>query len=159
MSTQVQVENPIRRIRIHLHVGSDRLAATDDPVFVGLRGPSGREFRLALARGRALRRKGDEHYVFGPKDDADTNVDHPTLNDPTTPVLDADTVEGVYVRKRQEPIPNVRGMGEMDDRLQLESIEVRIESANGERVYRREGPIWLGLTCGLSFDLPAVDEG
>lgn len=157
MAADVQTENPIQRIRVHLHVGSDRLAATDDPVFLGLRGPTGREFRLALARGKALRRKGDERYVFGPKDDRETNVAHASLNDPTTPALDGNAVEGVYLRKRQEAIPNVRGLGEMDDRLQLESAEVRIECADGERVYRREGPIWLGLNCGLTLDLAPVD--
>jgi hypothetical protein len=147
----------IQRIVVLLHMGSDRLAATDDPVFLGLRGPVGREFRLGLGHGKALRRKGEERYVFGAPDDAETNVASPELNDPTAPPLDAEQVTGVYLRKRQEPIPNVRGHGELDDRLQLDGIEVEIETARGARRYRREGPIWLGLACGLSFDLAPVD--
>lgn len=148
----------IQRIVVRLQVGSDRMAGTDDPVFLGLRGPAGREFRLGLARGKALRRKGEERYVFGAPDDGETNVASPELNDPTHPPLDADHVVGIYLRKRQEPIPNVRGHGELDDRVQLEEVQVELEGENGTRRYRREGPIWLGLACGLSFDLSRVDD-
>ena len=133
------------------------MAATDDPVFLGLRGPAGREFRLALHRGKALRRKGDERYVFGAPEDPETNVANPVWNDPTAPALDAAGIDAVYLRKRQEPIPNVRGVAELDDRLQLESVEVVIESANGKRTFRRQGPVWLGLACGLTFELPPAD--
>lgn len=147
----------IQRIVVDLHVGSDRMAATDDPVFLGLRGPAGREFRLGLAKGKSLRRQGEERYVFGSPGDGETNVANPELNDPTTPSLDAGHVSGLYVRKRQEPIPNVRGFGELDDRLQLDRVSVEIVSTNGTRRYGRQGPVWLGLACGLSFDLAPTD--
>jgi len=151
------VANSIQRIVVQIQVGSDRLAATDDPVFLGLRGPAGREFRLSMAHGKSLRRKGKERYVFGGPGDAETNVASPELNDPTSPPLVAEHVTGVYLRKRQEPIPNVRGVGELDDRLQLEHAEVELESDSGTRRFRRQGPVWLGLACGLSFDLPPAD--
>ena len=159
MSAAPALARPVRRIVVRLRVGSDRMAATDDPVFLGLRGPSGREFRIAPARGRALRRKGDERYVFGAPGDPETNVAHAELNDPTHPAVDAARIEGVYLCKRQEPIPNVRGVGELDDRLQLEEAEVEIEGQDGRsQIYRREGPIWLGLACGLSLDLSPADR-
>ena len=41
----------LRRIVVDVEVGKDRMAASDDPVFLGLRGPDGREFRLAHAKG------------------------------------------------------------------------------------------------------------
>jgi len=154
---EVTIEEPIQRIVVHVRVGDDRMAATDDPVFLGLRGPTGREFRLALAHGKSLRRKGDERYVFGPPGGAEVNVAHREWNDPSTPPLDARHVTGVYLRKRQEPIPNVRGVAELDDRLQVERVEVQIESHGGIRTFHRQGPIWLGLACGQSFDLMAAD--
>ncbi|MBW2445874.1 MAG: hypothetical protein JRG83_08110 [Deltaproteobacteria bacterium] len=147
----------IQRIVLRLQMGSDRMAATDDPVFLGLRGPVGREFRVALGKGKTFRRKGEERYVFGAAGDAEANVANPALNDPTTPALDASQVTGLYLRKRQEPIPNVRGHGELDDRLQLEAINVEVVSQSGTRRFHREGPIWLGLTCGLSIDLARAD--
>lgn len=148
----------IQRIEVRLDMGTDRMAGTDDPVFLGLRGPQGREFRLALARGKAFRRKGEERYVIGAKDDSETNIADPVLNDPTEPTLELDPITGIYLRKRQEPIPNVRGFGELDDRLQVQAIEVILHGAEGTRRYHRAGPIWLGLACGLSFDLALAEE-
>jgi len=147
----------IQRIVVHLQVGSDRMAGTDDPVFLGLRGPAGREFRLALGKGKAFRRKGEERYVIGAPGDEETNLASPALNDPTTPALAIDQITGVYLHKRQEPIPNVRGFGEMDDRLQLDAIDVEIVGTDGSRRFHRKGPIWLGLACGLSCDLAPAD--
>jgi hypothetical protein len=149
----------IQRIVVQLHVGSDRMAGTDDPVFLGLRGPAGREFRLLLGKGKTFRRKGEERYVFGAPGDEETNVAHADLNDPTTPPLDAAGITGVYLCKRQEPIPNVRGFGEMDDRLQLDSVSVEIASTSGTRRFERSGPLWLGLTCGLSCELAPAGDG
>jgi hypothetical protein len=59
-----------------------------------------------------------------------------------------------------EPIPNVRGVGEMDDRLELEEIEVEIYAADSPkpRRYFRQGPLWLGLVCGLSVEVAAIVE-
>lgn len=148
----------IERIVVLLHVGSDRMAGTDDPVFLGLRGPAGREFRLSFGHGKTFRRKGEERYVLGAPGHEETNVAQAELNDPTAPPLDPGQVTGVYLVKRQDPIPNVRGFGEMDDRLQLERVTVELVSTNGTRRFRRNGPIWLGLTCGLSVDLAPVDD-
>lgn len=151
--------NAIQRIVVELRVGSDRMAATDDPVFLGLRGPMGREFRIAPAKGKSLRREGEERYVFGAAGDGEVNVAEPALNDPTQPGLDAGGVESVYVIKRQDAFPNVRGMGELDDRLQLEEATVRLECADGSvRTFQRKGPLWLGLTCGLTCDLPPASD-
>lgn len=151
------IEQPIVRIVLRLQMGNDRMAATDDPVFLGLRGPAGREFRVAPAHGKSLRRGGDERFVFGAPGDAETNVAEPALNDPTTPALDAAKIEGIYLMKRQDAFPNVRGMGELDDRLQLESVEATLECADGsKRRFARSGPIWLGLTSGLTLDLAAA---
>ena len=150
----------IRRIEIRIQVGQDRLAATDDPIFLGLGGPCGREFRLHPAHGHGFRRGKEDHFVLAGPGDADTNVERPELNDPTSPPLDADGITAVYLRKGFEPIPNVRALGEMDDRLEVEQIEVRIVTGEPEaRRYARGGPLWLGLVCGHSFEIPRVDAG
>lgn len=147
----------IVRIGVRIQVGKHLMAASDDPLFLGLRGPAGREFRLRLAKGRSLRRGSEDHYVLGAGDDAATNVAQPELNDPTRPRLAVGGVESVYLRKGQEPIPNVRGTGEMDDRLEVERAEVEIESDSGTVRFVREGPIWLGLEAGQLMEIPRVD--
>jgi len=40
----------------------------------------------------------------------------------------------------------------MDDRLELAQVDIEIHSGDGAAPLRfsRSGPIWLGLTCGLS---------
>lgn len=136
-------------------MGQSLLAASDDPLFLGLSGASGREFRLDLARGRPLRRGATDHYVLGAPEDSTTNVKHPELNDPTAPPLDLDAIDGVYLRKGTDPIPNVRGVAELDDRLEVLSVEVDLHG-QGLAVpvrFARRGPIWLGLAAGLRFDL------
>jgi hypothetical protein len=153
--------SPIQSIGVRLRVGDDLMAASDDPLFLGLSGEAGREFRLTLARGKSLRRGHTDYFRLGSPDDSATNVDHANLNDPTAPAIDAAAITGVYLRKGFEPIPNVRGVGEMDDRLEVVELEVEIE-VQGQpkaRRYFREGPIWLGLICGLRLEVPRVDEG
>jgi hypothetical protein len=149
----------LRRIVITVQVGHDRLAGTDDPIFLGLRGPHGREFRLEPSRGKGWRRGTEERFVLAGESDPETNVARPELNDPATPAIDAAGVTGVYLRKGLEPIPNVRGLGEMDDRIQLESVSVELH-ADGRpaplRFARRE-PVWLGLVCGMKVDVPPAD--
>ncbi len=113
-------------IRVRIRVGDDRMAASDDPLFLGLRGPAGREFRLAFAHGRGLRRGAEDVYVLGPAGAPGVNVAHPELNDPTRPPIVPSAITGAYLRKGQEPIPNVRGFGEMDDRLQVAEVEVEV---------------------------------
>jgi len=144
------------RIRVRLVVGESRMAASDDPLFLGLAGPCGREFRLELAKGHARRRGHEDIYVLGKPDDPDTNVAHPEFNDPTTPPIDAKSIASVYLRKGFEPIPNVRGIGELDDRLEIVDAEVELESEGSAKAARfsRSGPIWLGLVAGLRFELP-----
>jgi hypothetical protein len=145
-----------------VRVGDTLMAGSDDPLFLGLLGPSGREFRLRLARGKSLRRGHVDHFQLGPAKDAATNVEHADLNDPTAPPIDADAVTGVYLRKGLDPIPNVRGIGEMDDRLQVLEVEVEIEvdlaGQPGTRRYFREGPLWLGLVSGMRVEVPRVDD-
>lgn len=150
----------IRRIEVSVRVGTDRMAASDDPLFLEVWGPAGREFRLSPARGKALRRGAEETYVLAGAGDADTNVGFPELNDPTAPPIPLAGVTGVSLRKGQEPIPNVRGHGEMDDRLQVLSIEVRLVPDDGTpaRRFAREGPFWLGLVCGERISLPPAVE-
>lgn len=153
--------SPIVRIEVRLKIGGSRMAASDDPVFLGLRGPAGREFRLALARGHAFRRGQADLFVLAAPDAPETNVAHPRLNDPTSPPLDVAGVESLYLRKGFDPIPNVRGVGEMDDRLEIEEAEVELHSEGLAKPARfaRQGPIWLGLVAGLRFELPRVDGG
>jgi hypothetical protein len=137
------------------------MSGSDDPLFLGLSGEAGREFRLALSHGKSLRRGQVDHFRLGSPDDSATNVAHADLNDPTAPAIDAAAITGVYLRKGFEPIPNVRGVGEMDDRLEVLEIEVEI-AVQGQpkaRRYFREGPIWLGLVSGLRLEVPRVDEG
>lgn len=150
---------PLRRIVVSVQVGSDRLAASDDPVFLGLRGPQGREFRLAPAKGKAWRRGEKQTFVLGGPGDPDTNVERPELNDPAAPPIDLLGVEGVYVRKGLDPIPNVRGHGELDDRIQMEWIEVELHGPGGGEPLRfaRRGPFWLGLVCGLFIQLAPLE--
>ena len=156
MSQERPVRRPVSRIEIRLQIGEGLLAASDDPLFLGIGGPCGREFRLELAQGRSLRRGAEDHYVLGPKGgEPSTNVKHPELNDPTEPVIDADAIAGVYLRKGTDPIPNVRAVGELDDRLQVIAATVDIHAENGSTPIRfgRRGPIWLGLASGLRFEL------
>jgi hypothetical protein len=147
------------RIEVRVHVGKELMAATDDPVFLGLEGPDGREFRLAPAKGHVLRRGTESHFVLGSPDDAATNVTHPELNDPTRPAIDAEAIARVYLRKGVEPIPNVRGLGEMDDRLEVERVEVVVVAAGNAPALRfaRSGPLWLGLLCGAQIEIPRSD--
>jgi len=151
----------IARIAVRIQVGSHRMAASDDPLFLGLRGPAGREFRLQLAHSRALRRGADDRFVIGAPDDPATNLANAELNDPTTPALAAADIGGAYLRKGFEPIPNVRGHGEMDDRLELVEVEVEIEVEAAPKALRfqRRGPIWLGLLAGLHLEIPRADAG
>jgi hypothetical protein len=161
VSQASSIEHPVVRIAIRLKVGEHRLSATDDPVFLGFHGRSGRQFRLAFAKGRSLRRGKEDRFVLGAPDDPETNVAHPDLNDPTQPPLDAAALVGCYLRKGFDPIPNVRGVGEMDDRLEVAEIEVEIHSEGMPKAVRfaRQGPLWLGLLSGLQFEIPRVDEG
>ena len=148
------------RIRVRLKVGESRMAASDDPLYLGLYGPCGREFRLELQKGRARRRGQEDLYVLGQSEDPETNVKHPDLNDPTVPPIDVASVTGVYLRKGFDPIPNVRGVGEMDDRIEISEAEVEIESENAAKAIRfqRAGPIWLGLVAGVRFELPRCED-
>jgi len=149
----------VRRIVVRLQVGHDRMAASDDPLFLVLEGPGGREFRLLPARGSGLRRGNEDRYVLGAPEDPEANVGHPALNDPNAPPMDANAVVGIRLRKGLEPIPNVRGLGEMDDRLQLASadVELHVEGEPRPRRWMLAGPLWLGLICGLSASLVRAD--
>jgi hypothetical protein len=151
---------PIQRMLLRLTIGESLMAGSDDPLFLGLHGPEGREFRIRFARGPSLRRGGEETYCLGSPNDRETNVANPAFNDPTAPPMDAALVQGVYLRKGFEPIPNVRGMGEMDDRLELLEAELSLFSVARAKPLRflRRGPLWLGLVSGLRIDLPRVDE-
>ena len=155
------IRHSIERIEVRIQVGDDRMAATDDPIFFGLRGPAGREFRLALAKGTPFRRSSEDHFVLGSSGAAAANVAHPELNDPASPALDAADVDSTYLRKDSEPLPNVRGMGEMDDRIQLLRVDVEIHAAGlaEPRRYSRVGPFWLGLVSGGVLEVPAVATG
>lgn len=161
MSQAAPEAGSLRRITVRIRVGEHRMAASDDPLFLGLRGPGGREFRLAYARSASLRRGGEDVYVLAGPDDPETNVAHPELNDPTTPSIDAGALHTVYLRKGLEPIPNVRGYGEMDDRLEIAEAEVELQAASAPKALRfvRRGPLWLGLVCGLVADLEPASDG
>jgi hypothetical protein len=151
----------IQRIVVRLKVGEHMLSATDDPVFLGLRGPDGREFRLALHKGKPLRRGAEDRFVFGSPDDRETNVAHPEINDPSKPALDADRISSAFIRKGFDPIPNVRAVGEMDDRLEILEAEIEFFVTGQSEPIRhyREGSLWLGLVAGLRFEVPRVDLG
>jgi hypothetical protein len=135
------------------------MAGSDDPLYLGVHGPLGREFRLELQKGQARRRGHEDVYVLGQPEDPETNVEHPELNDPSVPPIDAATITGVYLRKGFDPIPNVRGIGEMDDRVEITEAEVEIESEGATKAMRfqRTGPIWLGLVAGVRFELPRCE--
>ena len=160
MAENSPIRHPVVRIEARIQVGPNIMSGTDDPLFLGLRGAAGREFRLRLTRDGSLRRGQESRFVFGSPQDPGTNAEMPELNDPTRPPLDADGISGVYLRKGLEPIPNVRGLGEMDDRLEVEAVEVEISVADEPRPRRfaRRGPIWLGLVCGLLLEIPSIDE-
>jgi len=160
VSEPVSIRSPVTRIDVRVRVGSHMLAATDDPLFLGLEGPGGREFRLLMAHGKCLRRKSEDHFVVGAAHGGETNLASPELNDPTTPALDATRIQGVYLRKGVDPIPNVRAVGELDDRLELMHAEVEIHSSAeaSPRRFVRDGPIWLGLNAGMRLELAPADE-
>jgi len=150
---------PVERILVRIQVGTNLMSASDDPLFLGINGPDGREFRLRLAHGRSLRRGHEDHFVVGAPDDPETNLEHADLNDPTQPPIDAESIPTVYLRKGFEPIPNVRALGEMDDRLQVLEVEVEIHGRDRPKAarYARGGPIWLGLVSGLRMEIPRSD--
>jgi hypothetical protein len=159
MSQEPTARRAVTQIAVRVLVGSNLLSASDDPLFLGLRGPEGREFRLAFARGPFLRRGHEDTFVLGAADDPDTNVASAELNDPTSPSIDARSIQGVYLRKGFDPIPNVRGLGELDDRIEIAEIGIDIHAQGEAKPLRfgRSGPIWLGLACGLSFEVPRID--
>ncbi len=150
----------LTRIVVRIQVGKDRMAGSDDPLFLGLEGPQGREFRLAPARGQSLRRGGEDVFVLSDPDDPDTNVEFPALNDPGAAAIDWASITGVYLRKGFEPIPNVRGLGEMDDRVQIQAADVELyaQGAPKPRRFARSRPVWLGLVCGTRANLTPADE-
>jgi len=161
VSTQsASSSTPITKIVVRLTVGEHRMSATDDPVFLSLQGPCGRDFRLAQAHGRFLRRGHQDVFVLGPPGGAEVSVAHPELNDPTQPPLWLEGVERIVLWKGMEPLPNVRGVGEMDDRLLVEDVEVELHGEGRETPVRfqRKGPVWLGLLCGLRFEIPRAEE-
>ncbi len=161
MAAHATSAHPILRMILQLTIGESLMAGSDDPLFLGVHGPQGREFRIRFGRGPSLRRGGEESFCLGSPNDPETNVAHPALNDPTAPAMDAALIQSVYLRKGFEPVPNVRGMGEMDDRLELLAAELSIQSTQRAKPLRfvRRGPIWLGLVSGLRLDLGRVDEG
>ena len=150
----------VTRIAVRLRVGSNLLSASDDPVFLGLRGACGREFRLSRTRGPILRRGQEDYFVFGAQAEANTNVAYAELNDPTNPVIDSATIEGVYLRKGLDPIPNVRALGEYDDRIEIVEVEVEVfaHGLTEPLRFQRSGPIWLGLVCGLHLEIPRTSR-
>lgn len=161
MSTQAATEEEfVERIVVRVQVGNNRMSGTDDPVYLRLGGPSGREFRLARARGHAFRRGQESVFVLAGRGGTGTNVAHPELNDPARPPLALDGIERVFLVKGMEPLPNVRGFGEMDDRLEVEHVEVELHCPGraSPRRFQRQGPIWLGIICGSSFELGAPQE-
>lgn len=150
----------VRRITVQVQVGSDKMAATDDPIFLGLRGPHGREFRLEPLKGKPWRKGSKTTWVLAGADDPESNVAMPDLNDPARPAIHSGAVKGAYLRKGLDPIPNVRGHGEMDDRIQIESIEVTLRTQDGAELrFGRSGEFWLGLVCGLFMELAPLDGG
>ena len=160
MATQAAAPaRPVARIEVELHIGSGLMAGSDDPLFLRLGGSSGREFRLQLDKGKGLRRGGEDLYVLGSPDDPATNVANAALNDPSSPALDLDGIDRVRLVKRGDFPPNVRGVAEMDDRVQLEEAEVRIFEKGNDvpHRYHRTGPHWLGLVCGLILELGRID--
>lgn len=161
MAQEATARFPIVRIAVRLKVGTSLMSGSDDPVFLGLAGPEGREFRLVRAKGRNLRRGSEDQFVLAAPGDPDTNVAHPEFNDPTNPPLDAERVTGVYLRKGFDPIPNVRAVGEMDDRLEVVDVEVEIHASGRPKPtrYCRSGPHWLGLVAGLRIELAPVEDG
>lgn len=158
MSDAGQSGSAVTRIEVRIQVGDSLLAASDDPFFLGLAGPGGREFRLRLAKGKSLRRKAEDRFVLGPPSHPETNVEQAALNDPTVPALDPSEITGVYLRKGTDPIPNVRAVGELDDRLELSEAEVRIHAGDTSMRYFRSGPVWLGLSSGMQIELARRDE-
>ena len=161
MGPSSEIQKRVVKIRVRLQVAGNLLSASDDPVFLGLRGDDGREFRLLLRDGDALRRGAEDVFVLAGPDDSETNIANPDLNDPCRPPLDATRITSVYLRKGFEPIPNVRALGEMDDRLEIDWVEIEVDAENEPKaaVFIRHGPIWLGLVSGLHFEIPRAVEG
>jgi hypothetical protein len=48
----------------------------------------------------------------------------------------------------------------MDDRVEVDTVAVEISVADEPkpRRFARRGPVWLGLVCGLLFEIPSTDE-
>jgi len=161
MTRSSEIQKRVVKIRVRVQVGANLLSASDDPFFLGLRGEDGREFRLDLQDGHALRRGSEDLFVLAGPDDPETNVAHPELNDPSRPPIDATCITSVYLRKGSEPIPNVRALGEMDDRLEIDWAEVEVDAEDEPKaaLFVRHGPIWLGLVSGLHFEIPRTVEG
>jgi hypothetical protein len=151
----------VRKIIVRVTTGQDRMSGTDDPIFLRLMGPGGREFRLDTPRGRGFRRDSLTTFVLAGGDDPEAHLERPEMNDPTSPRLPMSGIEGVGLRKDLNPIPNVRGMAELDDRILIADVEVEIhpDDDSSSQLYRRGGPIWLGLVCGLFLELEGPRVG
>jgi len=160
LATQAPAEHPVEQISVRIRVGTGLMAATDDPIFLRLSGPCGREFRLLQESGKSLRRGREDTFVLGPPSAKETSVSHPSLNDPTSPQLHLEGIHRVELVKRADPVPNVRGLGEMDDRLLIDEAEVLIHCSGLPATrFHRTGPHWLGLVCGLTLELARVGPG
>ena len=159
MAEDSATRDRVGRIQVRIQVGPNLMSGTDDPLFLGLRGEAGREFRLKLAGGGSLRRGQEARFVLGAPNDPATNVEPPELNDPTHPPLDPDAISGVYLRKGLEPIPNVRGFGEMDDRVEVEAVAVEISAVNEAKLLRfeRRGPWSAPAVAGASTAARTTD--
>ena len=86
MPRSLEIEKRVVKIRVRVQVGDSLLSASDDPLFLGIRGEDGREFRLLLHDVDALRRGGEDVFVLGGPNDPETNVAHPEINDPNRPL-------------------------------------------------------------------------
>ena len=49
MTDPSTARHPVSQINVRLLVGASLLSASDDPLYLGLRGPGGREFRRSWA--------------------------------------------------------------------------------------------------------------
>jgi len=152
------MRHAVGQISVRIRVGTSLMAASDDPIFLRLTGTCGREFRLLKESGKSLRRGSEDTFVLGPPDAKETSVSHAELNDPTHPPIHLEGIDRVEIVKRTDPLPNVRGLGEMDDRLLIDEVEVviRCEGVPDTR-FHRAGPHWLGLVCGLTLELARIE--
>jgi hypothetical protein len=150
----------ISGITVELQVGPDSVAASPDPLFLGLYGPGGgREFRLDAPTfeefnqaGKSVRLQLGTGCCPKPNDRQVSWSSQGHGNDPSIYGIDLDGVEFVYLRKQL-----LEGKPQ-DNILVLQWVDVRLCDGSEIRRFGSSGRLWFGLETGGTHWLAETDQ-